>query len=106
MRPWYDYLHTLLQMFRWQDGSAAKTWVLKTPEHMGNLDLFFDRFPDARVVCTHRDPVVATTSMAVLTIAARRMYRPPRRARHRPAHPRALGGRPALCVRGGSGGPA
>lgn len=74
MQPWYEYLHTLLQMFQWQDRSAGKTWVLKTPEHLGNLDLLFERFPDATIVCTHRDPVVATTSMAVLNVAARRMY--------------------------------
>lgn len=71
---WYGYLRTLLQMLQWHDGSGSKTWLLKTPEHMGSLGHLFDWFPDATVVCTHRDPVVAITSIAVLTVAGRRMY--------------------------------
>jgi Sulfotransferase family len=71
---WYGYLRRLLQMFQWQDGSPSKMWLLKAPEHMGHLDLLFDTFPDATVVQTHRDPVTAIASIAVLTVASRRMY--------------------------------
>jgi hypothetical protein len=74
VRPWYDYLHRMLQMFQWQDGSAAKTWLLKAPDHMGHLDLLFERFPDATIVQTHRDPVVALASTAKLVLVSRRMH--------------------------------
>jgi hypothetical protein len=71
---WYAYLRKLLQMFQWQDGSRSDPWLLKAPEHLGHLDLLFETFPDATVVHTHRDPVVAIASIAVLSAASRRMY--------------------------------
>jgi hypothetical protein len=74
VRPWYVYLRTLLQMFQWQDGAQSKTWLLKAPDHLGHIDLLFEMFPDATVVHTHRDPVVAISSLAALSVATRRMY--------------------------------
>jgi Sulfotransferase family len=71
---WYDYLRKLLQMFQWHDRAAGKMWVIKAPEHMGHLDLLFDRFPEATIVQTHRDPVTAFASIAVLTVVSRQMY--------------------------------
>lgn len=55
----YVYLKKLLQFLQWQKkqaGIKAQRWVLKTPHHLGFLDLLFKVFPDARVVQTHRDP--------------------------------------------------
>lgn len=74
MGTWYAFLRRLLQLFQWQDGSPAKPWLLKAPEHMGYLELLFETFPDATIVETHRDPVTAIASIAVLTVASRRMY--------------------------------
>ena len=71
---WYSYLRKQLQMFQHHDGSPSKPWLLKAPEHLGQLDLLFETFPDATIVHTHRDPVVAIASIAVLTVASRRMY--------------------------------
>ena len=74
MRTWYAYLKRILQMFQWFDGTSEKTWLIKAPEHMGHLDMLFETFPDATVVETHRDPVTAISSIAVLSVASRRMY--------------------------------
>ena len=73
-RTWYAFLRTMLQMFQFLDGTPEKTWLIKAPEHMGYLDLLFETFPNATVVQTHRDPVTAIASIAVLTVASRRMY--------------------------------
>jgi hypothetical protein len=42
----------------------TRRWLLKNPGHIGSLDLLFDVFPDACVIQTHRDPVMAITSMS------------------------------------------
>lgn len=55
----YVYLKKLLQFLQWQKkqaGKPAERWVLKTPHHLGFLDLLLKVFPDARIVQTHRDP--------------------------------------------------
>ena len=57
------YLKRALQYVQWQRGGAGKRpWVLKSPLHAGNLDALFETFPDALVVHTYRDPVVALPS--------------------------------------------
>ena len=48
-----------------------KSWVLKTPFHMGMLDDMIDVYPDARVVMTHRRPVRALTSLSSLQVKLR-----------------------------------
>lgn len=73
-RSWYQFLRRMLQLFQWQDGSPKKTWLLKSPSHLGQLDALFDTFPDATVVHCHRDPVTTTASIAQLSEAGRRMY--------------------------------
>jgi Sulfotransferase family len=55
MRGTYRYLKQLLQYLQWQDGGRrGRPWVLKTPVHMGNLDLLLELFPTATYVFTHR----------------------------------------------------
>ncbi|MBW2232162.1 MAG: sulfotransferase [Deltaproteobacteria bacterium] len=73
-RPGYAYLKRLLKLVQWQKrcrGEPGERWVLKTPHHLGFLDVFFEIFPDARVVLTHRDPVQTIPSMASLIHAIR-----------------------------------
>jgi len=68
-RPGYAYLARLLKLVQWQKrqrGEAGRRWVLKTPHHLGHLDLLFETFPDAALVQTHRDPVQTIPSFASL----------------------------------------
>jgi hypothetical protein len=73
-RPGYVYLKRLLQFLQWQkkhQGKSADRWVLKSPHHIGFLDVFFDVFPDAQVILTHRDPVQTIPSFTSLIHAIR-----------------------------------
>jgi hypothetical protein len=72
--PGYRYLKKLLQFLQWQKKRARGTgerWVLKTPHHLGFMDLLFEVFPDARVIQTHRDPLQTIPSLASLIHAIR-----------------------------------
>lgn len=72
----YQYLERLLKFLQWQKnqrGVFAKRWVLKSPHHLGYMDLLFEVFPDARVVQTHRDPVSTIPSLTSLIQAIRDM---------------------------------
>lgn len=52
----------LLQQMQWK-GPPGR-WLLKAPQHLFHLPALFDTYPDARVVWTHRDPVVTFSSLA------------------------------------------
>ncbi len=72
--PGYEYLKQLLQFLQWQkkrSGVNGERWVLKTPHHLGFLDLLFKVFPDATVIQTHRDPVETIPSWASLIYTLR-----------------------------------
>jgi hypothetical protein len=72
--PGYVYLKKLLQFLQWQKkraGGKGERWVLKTPHHLGFMDLLFEVFPDIRVVQTHRDPLQTIPSLASLIHAIR-----------------------------------
>ncbi len=58
----YEYLKLLLQLLQWQRG--AERWVLKTPSHLGKLDVLLKVFPDAKIIQTHRDPSKTTASFS------------------------------------------
>ncbi len=47
-----------------------KRWVLKNPSHLVGLDAIMDVYPDALIVQTHRDPVVAIASACSLSAEA------------------------------------
>lgn len=67
--PGYAYLARLLRLVQWQKrrrGEPGRRWVLKTPHHLGFMDLLFETFPDAKVIQTHRDPVQTIPSLASL----------------------------------------
>jgi hypothetical protein len=72
--PGYVYLKKLLQLLQWQKkraGGTGERWVLKTPHHLGFMDLLFGVFPDVRVIQTHRDPLQTIPSLASLIHAIR-----------------------------------
>ncbi len=72
LRPAYTLLRRLLRFLQWQKrrrGEAASRWVLKTPMHLGYLDLLFETFPGARVIQTHRDPLETIPSVASMYLA-------------------------------------
>ena len=47
-----------------------KRWVLKNPSHLVGLDAIMSVYPDALIVQTHRDPVVAIASACSLSAEA------------------------------------
>ncbi len=47
-----------------------KRWVLKNPSHLVALDALMSAYPDALVVVTHRDPLVAVASSCSLSAHA------------------------------------
>ena len=54
----YEYMVVLMKIISWFRGDPEdKPWVLKTPQHMQDLDALLQVFPHARLVCSHRDPV-------------------------------------------------
>ena len=53
---------------------AGDRWVLKAPGHLFGLDALLDRYPDARIIQTHRDPLRVIASIASLTTVLRRAF--------------------------------
>ena len=65
--PAYEFLARMLQILQWQKrarGEQGERWILKTPQHLGFLDVFCRVFPDAKIVQTHRDPLSTIPSAA------------------------------------------
>lgn len=61
--PAYEYMLKLLKLVEWSRGDApGRTWVLKTPQYMQDLDCLMRVLPGSRLVCIHRDPVQAVGS--------------------------------------------
>jgi hypothetical protein len=67
----YRLMRTLLQAMQWLRG--GRRWVLKSPQHLEQLPVLLDVFPDAVVVQTHRDPVAVTASLVTMEAYLRRM---------------------------------
>jgi hypothetical protein len=74
-RPHYRYLRVVLQALTHLRGGDR--WVLKSPQHLEQLPVLADVFPDATVVVTHRDPVTVTVSMATMVAYTSRMHAHP-----------------------------
>ena len=79
--PAYDYLHRVLQFLQWQkrqqgrmDSGEPLRWVLKSPAHLGYLDLLRARFPDVNIVHMHRDPRTTIASGASLNATLHAMH--------------------------------
>ena len=76
--PHYQYMKTVLKILTWQDGdvSGAKTrWLLKCPQHLEQLGVLQQVFPDATIAITHRDPVSVIQSAATMLAYGQRINR-------------------------------
>ncbi len=58
----YEFHHRLLQHL--QSQRPGTRWVLKAPGHLFALDAILRRYPDAKIIHTHRDPLRVMASMA------------------------------------------
>ena len=67
----YEFHERQLQHLQWK--VKRDRWVLKTGAHMWGLEHLLAKYPDARIVFTHRDPVKSMTSYASLTALVRSM---------------------------------
>ena len=67
----YDFHEWQLQHFQWR--CPGERWILKTGAHLWGLEHLLAKYPDARLVFTHRDPVKSMTSYASLTALVRSM---------------------------------
>ena len=56
---YFDRVFKLLQSRR-----PPNFWLLKSPSHLFKLDALLERYPDLKIVMTHRDPAKLIASMA------------------------------------------
>jgi hypothetical protein len=64
LRPAYHFHRRFLQHLQWRCPGAQ--WVLKSPAHLSGLEALLETYPDAGIIQTHRDPLVAIPSLASL----------------------------------------
>ncbi|MDA2895337.1 sulfotransferase [Mycolicibacterium sp. BiH015] len=69
----YQYLVTQLKALQFLRGGGR--WVLKSPQHLGQLPVLNNVMPDATVVFTHRDPIPVALSMIAMVTYSERMHR-------------------------------
>lgn len=69
--PAYAYLRRVLQALQWLRG--GERWALKSPQHLEQFAALTTVFPDATVVCTHRDPIAVTTSLITMVSYSARL---------------------------------
>jgi hypothetical protein len=67
-----DFHRRLLQHL--QAKRTGNRWVLKAPGHLFALEGLLKRYPDARVIHTHRDPLRVMASMASHATVLRRAF--------------------------------
>jgi hypothetical protein len=79
--PAYDYLHRMLQFLQWQKRQRfsgrhwlPERWVLKSPAHLGYLDVLRAQFGDVHIVHMHRDPRATIASGASLNSTLHAMH--------------------------------
>jgi len=91
-RAWYantsqvkghEFLKQVLQLLQMETAPGQKDpaarWILKSPQHVDQLETILQVFPDARLILTHRDPVRAALSMITMILyTSRQVYRPTR----------------------------
>ncbi|MBN1240490.1 MAG: sulfotransferase [Gammaproteobacteria bacterium] len=68
----YDFHRRFLQHLEPND--PGKRWVLKAPGHLFALGALLERYPDARIIQTHRDPLRVMASMASHATVLRRAF--------------------------------
>lgn len=69
----YQYLVTQLKALQFLRGGGR--WVLKSPQHLGQLAVLNKVMPTATVVFTHRDPIPVALSMITMVTYSERMHR-------------------------------
>ena len=69
----YRYLKKALQALTFLKG--PNRWVTKCPQHMEQLAVVHEVFPDATIVITHRDPVASIQSAITMSCYAARVLR-------------------------------
>ncbi|MFC7537538.1 sulfotransferase family protein [Sphingomonas sp. GCM10030256] len=63
----YGEFATLLRIIGWSRGDPdQRTWLLKSPQFMADLDTLLDVLPGARLLCLERDPAAVVGSSASL----------------------------------------
>lgn len=72
MAPAYTFYRRLLQLLQWRRPGGR--WLLKSPAHLPSLGALFTAFPDARVVCLHRDLRQVIPSGCSLFAVTRRQF--------------------------------
>nr|WP_241263151.1 sulfotransferase [Parahaliea mediterranea] len=77
--PQYEYMRDVLKLLTWQqrerDSGNRRRWVLKCPQHLEQLPVLREVFPDATVAITHRDPVAVIQSAVTMLAYGQRMNR-------------------------------
>jgi hypothetical protein len=68
----YDFHRRILQHL--QTSRPGNRWVLKAPGHLFSLAALLRRYPHAKIVQTHRDPLRAMASMASHASVLRRAF--------------------------------
>ena len=68
----YAYHRKVLQVL--QSNGMRGRWSLKAPAHSMNLEALHAVYPDARLVVTHRDPLVVTASACSLITTLTRTF--------------------------------
>ena len=71
-RASYAWLADVLRLIG--HGGGGRRWLLKNPTDLFSMTELLTVFPDAMIVQTHRDPVVAIPSIASLIHASRRVF--------------------------------
>ncbi|WP_395312068.1 sulfotransferase [Mycobacterium sp. AMU20-3851] len=69
----YEYLALQLKALQFLRG--GRRWVLKSPQHLGQLPVLDKVFPGVVVAFTHRDPVPVALSMIAMIAYSERMHR-------------------------------
>lgn len=70
-RPTYAYLKRCFKALQFL--RQGERWILKSPQHLENLEALVTTFPDAFFVQTHRDPVRITASLTTMVAYGSRM---------------------------------
>lgn len=69
----YRYMVTQLKALQFLRGGGR--WVLKSPQHLGQIRVLNEVMPAATVVFTHRDPIPVALSMVAMVAYSERMHR-------------------------------
>ncbi len=68
----YQYMKRILQLLQWQN--PKERWVLKTPEHLGNMAAIHKVFPDAKIIHTYRNPLNVIPSFSSMVYYSNRIF--------------------------------